>query len=186
MSYHSVHLSFRTLADTHGRGALDSTDFALGMHLIQASMSGKISTIPSSLPPGLYEQASGGKALVKPLREQFTGSSPSATIKAQPTGGSQYPSTIHPQYTGPLSASPSPATRSFSPSPNARGPAGKAQAWDVTAEDKTTSDAFFESLDPHRRGFIEGDVAVPFMLESKLPEPLLAHIWLAPTTPHSS
>ncbi|EMD31714.1 hypothetical protein CERSUDRAFT_100179 [Gelatoporia subvermispora B] len=48
-----------SLADTKNRGALDATDFAIAMHLIQASMSGQIPNIPSTLPPSLYEQAGG-------------------------------------------------------------------------------------------------------------------------------
>ena len=49
----------RTLADTQNCHTLDSTDFAIGMHLIKAVMSDQLSSIPTSLPPGLYEQASG-------------------------------------------------------------------------------------------------------------------------------
>jgi hypothetical protein len=51
------------------------------------------------------------------------------------------------------------------------------QRWDVTATEKAFSDRYFENLDPQRRGFIEDDVAVPFMLESKLPGEDLAQVW---------
>src|SRR5437879_2492214 len=50
----------RGLCDTQDRGALDLTNFTIAMYLIQAFMSGKLSFIPTTLPPGLYEQASGG------------------------------------------------------------------------------------------------------------------------------
>lgn len=53
------------------------------------------------------------------------------------------------------------------------------QPWDVTVEEKARFDQFFDSLDTQRRGFIEGDVAVPFMLQSKLSEDVLAQVWLA-------
>jgi epidermal growth factor receptor substrate 15 len=49
--------------------------------------------------------------------------------------------------------------------------------WDVTTEAKNTSDRFFEQLDTQNRGYIEGDVAVPFMLQSQLDEGTLAAIW---------
>ena len=51
------------------------------------------------------------------------------------------------------------------------------QRWDVSAAEKANADRYFDNLDPQRRGFIEGDVAVPFMLESKLPGDDLAQVW---------
>lgn len=51
------------------------------------------------------------------------------------------------------------------------------QQWDVTPEAKATSDRFFAQLDQQNRGTIEGDVAVPFMLQSQLDEGTLATIW---------
>jgi len=50
-------------------------------------------------------------------------------------------------------------------------------AWDVTPADKAKADKFFDTLDAQKRGYIEGDVAVPFMIDSKLPEDVLALIW---------
>lgn len=52
-------LARRNLADTQHRGSLDATDFCIAMYLIQAIMSGQLSFVPNSLPPGLYDQASG-------------------------------------------------------------------------------------------------------------------------------
>ena len=52
-------------------------------------------------------------------------------------------------------------------------------AWDVTPAEKASADIIFDGLDTQKRGYIEGDVAVPFMLQSKLPEEDLASIWLA-------
>lgn len=51
------------------------------------------------------------------------------------------------------------------------------QPWDVTSEAKATSDRFFAQLDQQNRGVIEGDVAVPFMLQSQLDEGTLATVW---------
>lgn len=47
----------------------------------------------------------------------------------------------------------------------------------MTPAEKQASDRFFDQLDKFGRGVIDGDVAVPFMLESKLPEVVLASIW---------
>lgn len=49
--------------------------------------------------------------------------------------------------------------------------------WDIKPDEKNAADTFFEGLDTARRGVIEGDVAVPFMLQSGLPEGTLAQIW---------
>ena len=43
--------------------------------------------------------------------------------------------------------------------------------------EKAASDRFFDTLDTLQRGYIEGEVAVPFMLQSKLPEEILAQVW---------
>jgi epidermal growth factor receptor substrate 15 len=57
-------------------------------------------------------------------------------------------------------------------------------SWDVTPAEKASADRFFDTLDSPKQGYIEGDVAVPFMLQSKLPEEVLAQIWYvhSPTT----
>ncbi|KAF9069265.1 hypothetical protein BDP27DRAFT_1447851 [Rhodocollybia butyracea] len=115
LSYHQL-LRIWNLADTQDRGALDSTDFAIGMYFIQGVMSNQIPIIPTSLPPGLYQQASGGTF-------------------------------------------------------------GAALQWDVTAADKASFDGYFDTLDTAKLGYIEGEVAVPFMLQSKLPGDVLARVW---------
>ncbi|CAE6514784.1 unnamed protein product [Rhizoctonia solani] len=191
------------LADTHERGSLDSTDFIIGMFLIQSVMTGQLQILPPSLPPGLYEQASGGASrptVGSPLQAQFTGTSNSSRsgfpqraaspIRAQYTGQPlepQYTGTqprIVPQYTGqsqlgrppppPPPIRPQVTGQPFaipSSSPFAQ------PKWDVTAEEKAKSDSFFAGLDPQGRGYIEGDVAVTFMVQSKLPETILAQVW---------
>ncbi|EPQ58260.1 hypothetical protein GLOTRDRAFT_57058 [Gloeophyllum trabeum ATCC 11539] len=189
-----------SLADTQNRGALDSTDFTIAMYLVQACMSGQLSFIPTSLPPGLYEQAGGRpldgvathstggsagsfspsltgsfpgrpSAAPTPLRTQDTG------IRPQMTGSGLRPSTGGP----PLPSRPSAAALGGSAFGTAVQSHGTGQApqppWDVTASEKATSDAFFDTLDTDRKGYIEGDVAVPFMLQSQLPEDVLAQVW---------
>lgn len=168
------------MADTQNRGALDATDFIIGMYLIQASMSGQLSFIPSSLPPGLYEQAGGGVAShatgggvpisptgffgrpIKGVQQQQTGQS---ALQAQTTGPKKAPVLPTRKATAP------PAIQSTSPFAIAQ------PAWDVTPAEKAASDRHFDSLDTHKLSYIEGNVAVPFMLESKLPEEVLAQVW---------
>lgn len=165
------------------------------MYLIQAAMSGHLQNIPSVLPPFLYEQAA-SKGGLDSVATHATGSS--GHYSPSLTGG--FPgrplSTVQPQYTGQASAIQPQVTgsRSLSGAPplptrsnlSTTAPVfpfvqqqstGQALAWDVTAAEKASSDKLFEGLDTQKRGFIEGDVAVPFMLQSKLSEEVLAQIW---------
>lgn len=165
------------LADTQQRGSLDLPDFILAMYFIQHTMAGTIKTLPPVLPAGLYEQASGGRPKppplpTSPIARQMTGpmptGSPTPSMARQMTGGMQ------PQRTG--QSYTSPPARQFSGSAFMPQPAAAAQ-WDIKPEEKQAADAFFDGLDTGRRGVIEGDVAVPFMLQSGLPEGTLAQIW---------
>ncbi|KAJ7470374.1 hypothetical protein FB451DRAFT_1253535 [Mycena latifolia] len=182
------------LADTQDRGQLDSTDFAIGMYLIQATMTGQLSSIPNALPPGFYQQVAGhSQSAIRaqatggsysPLASSFSTNQPRSNIsniQPQYTGASQH--LLQPQATGPWSSKPPvpphlPARPSASASAIGSGAFGSAQPqWDVTPAEKANSDRWFDSLDTQKRGFIQDDVAVPFMLESKLSGEDLAQIW---------
>ncbi|KAG8974687.1 hypothetical protein FRC05_007021 [Tulasnella sp. 425] len=177
------------LADTQYRGVLDQTDFIIGMFFIELAMSQPGFVIPTTLPPGLYEQANGTKSTGthqtsgpptgpgspvprqpagQPLQPRYTGQ----TSSAQHTGQNFHSS----QLTGPsskLSMTPSVP----SPAPTSVIDAHASGDWDISTQEKATADSFFATLDTQRRGYIEGDVAVPFMLQSGLPEEVLAQIW---------
>ena len=47
------------LADTKNRGKLDLPEFIIAMHFIQQTMKGTITSLPTKLPSGFYEMASG-------------------------------------------------------------------------------------------------------------------------------
>ncbi|KAG0706382.1 hypothetical protein DFH29DRAFT_872396 [Suillus ampliporus] len=164
-----------TLCDTQDRGALDATDFTIAMYLIQASMSGQLSSIPTSISPSLYEQAGG-------VSVHATGGS----VNFSSPGFPQVPrqNAMQPQLTGQASPAPPLPNRRLGPSklaptiPPFPGVAPQSTSqWDVTAAEKASADSFFDTLDLQRRGYIEGDVAVPFMLQSNLPEDVLAQVW---------
>ncbi|MCO5562921.1 hypothetical protein L7F22_016557 [Adiantum nelumboides] len=184
-----------TLADTKARGKLDLTDFIVGMHFIQSTMNGSLSSIPTTLPAGLYEKAAGsglsGLPPSSPLAAQNTGGSasgglggPGGYISRQMTGqgGSQFgapgspsPSTIRspppslqPQRTGTALFNTPSTIR-----PNLTGNAN----WSVSPADKTKADQFFDGLDQDRKGVLEGQAAVPFFMQSGLDEATLAHVW---------
>ncbi|KAH9001436.1 hypothetical protein EDB92DRAFT_1826676 [Lactarius akahatsu] len=188
------------LSDTHNRGTLDVTDFTVAMYLIQASMSGQLSFIPTTLPPGLYEMASGssGSAVASHttgnsgsfspgLSSTFPQNNGSSVVRQQLTGKPLQPQysgqPLQQQFTGPAlqqhQTGPTKLPRNApAPGPFAAASAAQTQpAWDVTPSEKANADKFFDTLDVHKRGYIEGDVAVPFMIDSKLPEDDLALIW---------
>lgn len=188
----------RNLADTKKRGALDVTDFTVAMYLIQGSMSGVLPNIPQTLPPFLYDQAkpgsdgvvthtTGSSTLGSPTSLGFN-RRPVSTVQPQYTGqGILQPQTtgqraLQPQSTGQRPTPPPPVRTSnisnmptFPPVPTNQG-----AQWDVTASEKASADSFFDSLDTVNKGFIEADVAVPFMLQSKLSDDVLAQIWYVP------
>jgi hypothetical protein len=145
------------------------------MYLIQGSMSGQLLSIPTTLPPGLYEQAGG-------VSTHGTGGS----VNFSTPGFPQVPrhAAVQPQSTGQASPAPPLPNRRLGPSrlaptiPPFPGVAPQTTGqWDVTPAEKAGADRFFDTLDVQRRGFIEGDVAVPFMLQSNLPEDVLAQVW---------
>ena len=173
----------RNLADTQNRGSLDATDFCIAMYLIQATMSGQLSFVPTSLPPGLYDQASGKFDLVV---SHTTGSSSqlSPSTGRFPTGPlqPQYTGRLQPQLTGrgpPPTIPPRPATAPGVGGFNPTSPFGASSPpqWDITPAEKANSDRFFDGLDTAKKGYIEADAAVPFMMQSNLPEDALAQIW---------
>jgi epidermal growth factor receptor substrate 15 len=81
------------LSDTQGRGALDTTEFVIAMHLLASYKAGVMRGVPNSLPPGLYEAA----ARRPPVRAS-TGSRPSSGLPPAPG--------IQPQFSGFSSAIP--------------------------------------------------------------------------------
>ncbi|KAJ7162550.1 hypothetical protein C8R43DRAFT_947075 [Mycena crocata] len=149
------------LSDTENRGALDSTDFAIAMHLIQGLMNNIFSVLPASLPSGLYEQA----AAEPPSPSVTTPSSPSAVLS------SSTHLSVHTDLTPLNSQSRSPTSSRHSDEQI------KSPSWDIPSDVKAISDRQFDALDPLKNGFIHDNISLPFLLESKLPSEELARIW---------
>jgi epidermal growth factor receptor substrate 15 len=172
---------------------LDLADFTVGMYLIQACMSNQLPFVPTSLPPGLYEQAAGvtahgtgssgmqsaslggafpGRA---PVAAQYTGAGVGGTpLTQQFTGSTQ----LSQQFTGSKPAPPLPSRHAPAASPfGVPAPAPAQLPWDITAADKANADRFFDGLDTHKQGFIEGEAAVGFLTQSGLPGDVLARVW---------
>ncbi|WVF65904.1 hypothetical protein IAT40_000642 [Kwoniella sp. CBS 6097] len=138
----------------------------------------------------ISRQHTGNAAAPSPVRPQYTGGMAGGILQPQRTGQSATgiatpprPGTAQNNFASPpttSSFSTLPSTSSFGgPTRQMSGfaPAQQNQQWDVTPQAKATSDQFFSQLDPQNKGVIEGDVAVPFMLQSQLDENSLASVW---------
>lgn len=171
-------IALSKLCDTQKRQALDSTEFTMAMWLTQAIMNKTLSFVPTSLPPGLYEQASGG------LFPQATGSSAHFASPTSLGFPSQLPKQVQPQSTGSVYNVPPalPSRRQDAPTTQVAAMFPFAPAyppvvpWDVTSAEKAIFDKHFDELDTHKVGYVR-DIAVEFMLRSGLSEDDLAQIW---------
>ena len=145
------------------------------MYLIQASSSGQLPFIPTTLPPGLYEMASDQTLLGSTVASHTTGNSDSF-LRGMPgsfpqTSGS---GTVAQNQTG------SSAKKALASAPFSAFTAPQSQlAWDVTPTEKASADRLFDGLDTRKRGYIESEVVKPYILQSKLPDTDLAFIWSA-------
>ncbi|KAF2016534.1 hypothetical protein BU24DRAFT_422883 [Aaosphaeria arxii CBS 175.79] len=145
------------LADTEQRGALGVTQFTIAMHLLASCRTGAMKTLPTTLPPGLFEAASrrapiapAGRRPEDPIPRQFSGT---RLQSSSPLSHSQYgtPPTQSAQATG--------------------------NDWLISAQEKDSYDNLFSKVDTYGRGFITGEQAVSFFSDSGLAEDVLAGIW---------
>ncbi|KAF9303273.1 hypothetical protein BGZ74_004073 [Mortierella antarctica] len=168
------------LADTKQRGSLDITDFTIAMYYIQHTMDGSIATLPAVLPPAVLKACAGVGAgagagmLASPVLS-------AQTLSRQMTGNNIniHNPVIARQMTGSLSMNSSPLAKQHTGGNNIFGtPAPSIDIpWDVTPEEKAKFDRFFEQLDPSGTGFVGGEDASRFFMNSRLPESVLAQIW---------
>ncbi|BGP44032.1 hypothetical protein JCM10450v2_008249 [Rhodotorula kratochvilovae] len=139
------------LADTHSRGALDLTDFTIGMHLLHLVLDGSLasSALPTVLDPKLYAAAAG--------------------LPAPGAGGGVPSAAAQPQ---------SPLRQASLPPPRPP-PASSTDGWAITPAELAESNTWFESLDAQsgRKGVIDGEQAVAFFGQSGLPVDQLAKVW---------
>ncbi|KAK9390124.1 hypothetical protein V1515DRAFT_593020 [Lipomyces mesembrius] len=178
------------LADVHHRGALDVIEFVIAMHLIQCTLNGTLPALPPSVPPALLAAASSVPEAGRPSSRTSTRPSIAPQIPPpqhqhqqppaprqrghQYTGGRQSPapSQVQRQLTGTSAVS----HQSFG-APARVGSLPPTDEWLITPAQKEHYDSIFATIDRDNRGFIGGDVAVPFFMTSKLPDDVLAQIW---------
>ncbi|KAH9829145.1 uncharacterized protein C8Q71DRAFT_791365 [Rhodofomes roseus] len=197
------------LVDTGKKGYLTQQEFAQVMQLVERKKAGQ--DLPAAAPPPSSAQSvpakpSAASTLTLPSlqtrpvsslidldssldptqvplpRTPITPRLPSPGVSLSPPHRSQAPSTqpVQSQVTGSaFTIAPSPRT-----SPSRGHQRSVSQQWDVNPVAKARFDTFFDNLDPWRKGYIEGDVAVPFFSKSKLPDGVMAEIWELADTNH--
>ncbi|KAJ3279727.1 hypothetical protein HK104_001197 [Borealophlyctis nickersoniae] len=180
------------LVDTTGAGKLSQNQFALAMFFITRMRQGLIPSLPTSIPPSLFNSIAMGNA--------GSPSSTSAIVSSPPATSPLFPSTPSMSVASPLSQSyfgtlgkppGSPAlSRRASTRPAALSPVATANTastsgltsplpgeWVIKDEDKLQYDAFFAKIDVANKGHLTGEDAYEFFLKSKLPQTVLAQIW---------
>ncbi|CAI2172100.1 9968_t:CDS:10 [Funneliformis geosporum] len=147
-----------TLADTKHRGQLDLPEFIIAMSLIQQIMKGTIKTLPTELPSGFYEMASGivTSNPTSPKSPPFLARH--VTVSAGSPRSGQSPVFGHTSLNSSITTA-------------------QDNSWDVTEKDKESYDRFFETLDEKSRGFLTGAEAANFFMKSNLTPEQLAQIW---------
>lgn len=175
------------LADTRQRGALDVTEFIVSMHLIQSIMNGSLKTIPAQLPPGIFEAAARGPSARSqrqqdsissiqsqdPSQQQFSGQQANLPMRSQLTGP---PGRGSPSLNQAPQMSPVRNSQATQMQPQLSGQVGVPE-WDVKPHEKANYDHLFDDIDKSGKGYITGEEAVGFFLQSKLPEEQLALVW---------
>jgi hypothetical protein len=151
------------LADIRHSGTLNQAEFVVAMHYIAGTMDGSITSLPSSLPPAIYNSAAGRSTPASPVTRQFSGD-----LSLSPSFGHRFPSNspslqkqaITRQFTG----SPLQAQASLSIASALTSPAAANTLWDVTDQEKQKFDNFFDKIDSRGTGFIQGTGATRFTM----------------------
>ncbi|KAI9699405.1 MAG: hypothetical protein M1836_003016 [Candelina mexicana] len=159
-----------TLADTEQRGALGMTEFIIAMHLLASYKSGALRGLPQILPPALYDAASRRGASSRPSTSSGVplGTSPGRAPPV-PAIPRQFSGTGPPRTQSPLSRPP------YGTPPSTAQPTSS--DWAVSPQEKAHFDNLYATLDKSNQGYINGDQAVGFFGNSRLPEEVLAQIW---------
>ncbi|KAF5334601.1 hypothetical protein D9611_011984 [Ephemerocybe angulata] len=156
------------LVDRNRTGHLTFPEFAMGLHLIDALKSCRISTVPPSIPAYLFEQFEGLPEPTPPPRLEES-RSPFLSPNEEPG-----PSTSRS-----LSPMPTPAKSPRVPPrpPPPLKPKPLLKPWAVTPSQKNEYDAEFAALDTEQTGLVPEEKALKFLRRYHLPVDELAHIW---------
>ena len=149
------------------------------MYLIQALMTGKLSTVPNSLPQHVYDEA--GRRSPKPVSPPSNPSLP----PAPPT----HPSRSTPPVVPLLSAESLARQSSISPfaDPPPRHPSSRitsmhvsqptSPGWEISPATKVQADHVFSTLDTRNKGRVKGEAVRQYIHQSGLSSSATGRIW---------
>ncbi|KAI0362738.1 EF-hand [Trametes cingulata] len=156
------------MADVRQRGYLDVADFTVAMYLIQGLMTGRLQTLPTSLPPQLYEDAA----------RQTPTPTPTPSPHQLPP-----PPPMHPTRTSSHHASPPITPSPFSGMPPPRHPSSRAPSqppsprFEITPAVKVQADHIFSSLDQRNKGRVKGEAVRTYLHQQGLTSNTVGRIW---------
>ena len=148
----------RTLSDVRQRGFLDLVDFTVAMYLIQALMTGKLSTVPVSLPHHIYDEAA---------RFAPPPSSSQLNLPAKPPAHPSRSSIAKPVFDQPPPRHPAARTPSQPSSPG----------WEISPATRIQADHVFSTLDPRNRGRVKGEAVRGYLHTSGMSSHTADRIW---------
>ncbi|KAI0747857.1 hypothetical protein C8Q80DRAFT_1168796 [Daedaleopsis nitida] len=149
------------LADVRRRGFLDVSDFTIAMYLIQALMTGRLTSVPTALPLKLYEEAA---------RQTSTSTPPDALPYRRPSPRHPtHPSTA--AYASPFSGPPPPRHPSRSPSQL------PSPSWDVSPATKVQANHLFSTMDPQNQGYATAEAVCAYIHQAGLSRNATSRIW---------
>ncbi|XP_052830492.1 intersectin-1-like [Octopus bimaculoides] len=153
-----------TLADMNTDGKMDKKEFSIAMHLIKKKLQGY--ELPKTLPASLKADPSvmvNSYGMAQNINQQMTMPMAMTSGTAPSTG-----------FTAPIIPVDAPQVRSGSFSMN-QSPAPS--PWVITPQKKQQFVQMFATQDRNQQGYIMGVDARPLLLNSGLPQPILAQIW---------
>ncbi|KAI0721501.1 hypothetical protein C8T65DRAFT_199240 [Cerioporus squamosus] len=158
------------LADVRRRGFLDVADFTIAMYLIQALMTGKLTTVPTSLPQSLYEDAA--RQSPNPSPSPSYHSLPQPTVPASSTHPSR-----NPHSTSPFAGPPPPPRHPSHPSVSRTPSQPPSPGWEISPATRVQANHVFSSLDPRNKGRVKGEAVRSYIHQSGLSTNATGRIW---------
>ncbi|KAI8998890.1 hypothetical protein BD414DRAFT_476348 [Trametes punicea] len=155
------------LADVRQRGYLDVVDFTIAMYLIQALMTGRLSSVPTSLPQQLYQDAA---------RYTPTPPTPNSLPPPPPSHPSRASSSrVSPTALPPITPSPFLGAPPRHPSIVSSQPT--TPRWEITPATRVQAEHVFSELDPRQRGRFKGEAVRAYLHQAGLSTNSVGRIW---------
>ncbi|KAJ8488287.1 hypothetical protein ONZ51_g3649 [Trametes cubensis] len=168
------------LADVRHRGFLDAADFTVAMYLIQALMTGRLTSVPTSLPPQLYQDAarytpppsSSPQNLPPPPPSHPSARRASPSRASPPTTASPFSGAPPPRHPSRVASQPTSLQPSVQPAAQPPSP-----RWEITPAMKVQAEHVFSTLDHRNKGRVKGEAVRTYLHQAGLSTSTVGRIW---------